>query len=336
MEIGRGLGMASESFKLAMKEINSRHEKALEEAQSRNETVSQKFPRIRQLNQLLSQTGGSIAKAVFAGENSGGLTIETVMRAAIAAQQEKREILKTNGYPEDYLETHFTCPLCEDTGYVHGKKCSCLRDLTAKYNAEVFNQSSHIVPSTFETFSLRYYSDDSAPGGKSPRQMMAAVLSFCRAYADTFGPASPSVLMMGETGLGKTHLSLSIAGEIMAKGDSVLYASAPDLFRKLQNEYYGKGESGVDTMETLMEARLTIIDDLGAEMENQFNVSALYNIVNSRLNAGRPVIISTNLTPKELERRYTNRVASRLMTMYQCLRFVGRDVRQIKLRNNEF
>ena len=88
-------------------------------------------------------------------------------------------------------------------------------------------------------------------------------------------------------------------------------------------------------MQALMDARLTIIDDLGAEIENQFNVSDLYNLINSRLNLNRPVIISTNLMPKELERRYTNRIASRLMTMYKCLRFVGKDVRQIKLRNNE-
>lgn len=325
--------MGSESHKLAMKEIEARRERAVLENERRQAEISGSIPRARQLQRLLANTGSSIVQAVSAGPERCQEKIAQIMRENLAARRELSDLLVQNGYREDYLDTHYTCEACGDTGYVEGKKCRCLRELTVKYNAIAFNETSHVTPASFQTFSLHYYSDQ--PDGSSPRQTMAAILDFCKAYAEGFSPHAPSVLMMGETGLGKTHLSLSIAGEVMRGGYSVLYVSAPDLFRKLQNEYYGKGEPGVDTLQTLMETRLIIIDDLGAEIENQFNVSTLYNIVNSRLNAGRPIIISTNLTPKELERRYTNRVASRLMTMYRCLRFVGRDVRQIKLRNNE-
>ncbi|MEG2813961.1 MAG: ATP-binding protein, partial [Oscillospiraceae bacterium] len=144
-----------------------------------------------------------------------------------------------------------------------------------------------------------------------------------------------SILMMGETGLGKTHLSLSIAEEITRMGFVAMYSSALDLFRTLQNEYYGKGEQGKNTMQTILQADLVIIDDLGAEFESQFNVSALYNIINSRLNVNKPIIISTNLNSQQIELKYSNRVASRVLTLYKCLKFVGKDIRQIKLKSNE-
>jgi len=318
------------SYRLAMKEIGERRERAQKE-HSRRCREAAADPRAKELMSRLSRTGSSIVQAVSAGPENCQARIQAVMRENLSVQRELRGILEEMGLPGDYLEVPYTCKSCGDTGYVSGKKCACLRELIAKYNAEAFNEASHVTLTSFESFSLRYYPTEPAP---SPRQTMSAILDFCKAYAGSFTPHSPSVLMIGETGLGKTHLSLAIAGKVMEKGLPVAYASAPDLFRKLQNEYYGRG-GGEDTLQTLLDAALLIIDDLGAEIENQFNVSALYNIVNTRLNAGRPVLISTNLPPKELERRYTDRVASRLLTMYKCLRFSGRDVRQIKLRSSE-
>ena len=92
---------------------------------------------------------------------------------------------------------------------------------------------------------------------------MEEIYSFCKAYACQFEPNSPSILMMGPTGLGKTHLSLSIAAEVIGKGYAVMYASAPDLFRQLQEEYYGKGIPGKDTMDMLLKTDLVILDDIG-------------------------------------------------------------------------
>lgn len=319
----------SSSYQSAMKELSRRRENAILENERRHREIREKIPGSRPLLQQLSQTGRSIVQAVSSGPEECQRRIRQIMAGNLSAQQSLADLLRESGYPEDYLDLHYTCPLCEDTGYRQGHKCDCLRDLVVRYNTAAYGEQLPSVPMTFQNFSLRYYDEGQT------RRTMEAILDFCRSYADSFTARSPSVLMIGETGLGKTHLSLAIANAVMERGESVVYTSAPDLFRKLQNEYYGRGEPGIDTMQALMDARLTIIDDLGAEMENQFNVSALYNLINTRLNGGEPVIISTNLMPKELERRYTNRIASRLMTMYKCLRFAGRDVRQIKLRNHE-
>lgn len=327
--------MGNESFKVALKEIETRRQNALFEANRRNEEVCSKIYRIKELNILLSQTGIHLSKVVFSHGKDATLAIERIMEENIKNQNELKRLLKLNGYPEDYLDIHYYCKKCEDSGYVEGIKCDCLKRLITKNNVKEFNSINKIDVSSFSTFNLKYYSDIKEDNLKSHRDIMSNILYNCKEYAKYFSKNSNSILMIGDTGLGKTHLSLAIAQTVMNNGFSALYSSAPDLFRRLQNEYYGKGEQGVDTMDTILKADLVIIDDLGAEMDNKFNVSTLYNLINMRLNANKPIIISTNLTLKQIENRYTDRVASRILTLYKCLKFVGKDVRQIKLRNNE-
>ena len=75
-----------------------------------------------------------------------------------------------------------------------------------------------------------------------------------------------------------------------------------------------------------------ILDDLGTEFRTQFTTAAVYNLVNTRLMAGRPTIISTNLSTEEMEQYYTRRFVSRVNSSYTRLPFYGRDIRQLKAR----
>lgn len=327
--------MATEGFKKAIKILSQRQQKAKIDANLRKVEIYEKIPRIKELAEQLAQTSLKLTKMIFSNSDNISLAVKEIRNENMLIQKEQSAILVANGYPSDYLDVKYHCVKCEDTGYCNGVKCNCLKDLVTELQVSDFNQSANIIPTTFEIFSLNYYSEIPDERNISPRKHMGNIYEFCKAYAHQFHNNSPSVLMMGETGLGKTHLSLSIANVIMRNGFVALYASSLDLFRTLQNEYYGKGEPDKNTMQTLLDANLVIIDDLGAEFESQFNNSSLYNIINSRLNVNKPTIINTNLTPTELERRYTSRVASRLMTLYKCLKFVGKDVRQIKLHNNE-
>ena len=77
-----------------------------------------------------------------------------------------------------------------------------------------------------------------------------------------------------------------------------------------------------------MDCDLLIIDDLGTEMTTQFTVSALYHVVNSRLMDNRATIISTNLMPEAMEKRYSPQIASRVMGSYRLIKFVGEDIRR--------
>ena len=134
--------------------------------------------------------------------------------------------------------------------------------------------------------------------------------------------------MYGKTGLGKTHLSLAIAAEVSKKGYKVIYGSAQNLLRKVEKEHFSGGDD--ETINSLLECDLLVLDDLGTEFESKFNASQVYNIINTRLNFSLPTIISTNLTMSELEGRYEQRVVSRLIGEYDVLMFIGNDVRQLK------
>lgn len=320
--------------KHTLKEIEKRRQQALFVLSQHENEVFAKIPRAKELTLQIANTCIQLSNAVFSGGDNCAQLIEKIKQTNLSYQRELELLLEHSGYSKEYLNAQYTCMLCNDTGYVLGKQCECLKRLLIERNIEEFNKESRTdAPQCFENFSLSYYSDAAAKeSGLSPRRVMQDIYGNCRAYAAHFSPQAKSILMLGGTGLGKTHLSLAIAGEVVKNGFTVIYVSAPDLFRKLQNEYYGRGEAGVDTMDLLQRADLLILDDLGAEIENQFAASALYNIINSRLNCHKPSIINTNLTLKEIEKRYSDRVASRLMTLFRCLKFIGKDIRQQKLK----
>jgi DNA replication protein DnaC len=77
-----------------------------------------------------------------------------------------------------------------------------------------------------------------------------------------------------------------------------------------------------------LDCDLLIIDDLGTEMTTQFTVSTLYYIINSRLMDNRATIISTNLMPEAIEKRYSPQIASRVVGSYRLIKFVGEDIRR--------
>ena len=204
-------------------------------------------------------------------------------------------------------------------------------DVVRRAAAEELNNNSPLKLCKFSDFSLRYYDDKKSDrsGGMSPREIMAENLEFCRNYAENFHLPCNGIVMRGGTGLGKTHLSLSIAGEVIKKGYSVIYGSAPDLFRKAEQEHFNRQDG--NTVETLLSADLLILDDIGAEFESKFYCSVFYNILNNRMNAAKPTIISTNCDLNELLSRYGDRIVSRLQTM-DMLMFEGVDVRIIRSR----
>ena len=81
------------------------------------------------------------------------------------------------------------------------------------------------------------------------------------------------------------------------------------------------------TQAQLTSCDLLILDDLGTEFPSPYVNAALYDILNTRMMAEKPTIISTNLSLKELEDRYSQRFASRVTGYYGKLEFLGRDVR---------
>ena len=244
-------------------------------------------------------------------------------------QRKIRSLLTENGFPPNYLETPYACPECSDTGFVGGYVCSCRRELLNELNVRDLEAVSPARECRFDNFSLGYYSDiPDSKYGISPREKMADIFEYCKAYAEDFDLNSNSVYMCGATGLGKTHLSLAIANTAARKGYSAVYYSAQNLLSDIEREKFSG--SKMLTESKALNCDLLIIDDLGSEFSTQFSVSQIYNILNDRINRSKPVIISTNLSPDELEKKYTQRITSRIIGNYTPLFFIGSDIRQIR------
>lgn len=292
----------------------------------RKAEVEAKIPEIAELNRYLSGISMRLMAIFSSGENPEA-GIEKEKKDNAAAQIMIEQQLVMHGYPKDYLEMPYTCKLCGDTGTYNGKRCECFKNIVKNLFVNQLNKKAQVNLSSFDTFRLAYYD--------KYQDAMRGVYNYCVKYAENFNPASSgSILMYGKTGLGKTHLSLAIANEAIAKGYSVVYDSAVNFFRQIENEHFGRDTSGKDTLELILSADLLIMDDLGAEYDSKFYVSTLYNIVNTRINRSLPVIISTNLSTEQIEAKYDARITSRIFAEYDSLKFVGNDIRHIKKQNN--
>ncbi|MCH5323915.1 MAG: ATP-binding protein [Eubacterium sp.] len=307
-----------------------RFDNSLEENR-RAQEINDKLPAAAELVEQLAGTIDKLAKIILDRDENVAQRVEKLKEENLSMQDKLAELLTKNGYPADYLDEIYTCQKCKDTGIGENGRCECFHELLRQIAAKKLSESLPIGLSTFDSFELKYYSDIKDPklGGLSPRNIMEQNLRSCEKYAENFHLPYESVFMSGGTGLGKTHLSLAIAKKVIEKEYSVVYGSVPDLLRRIETAHFDRREDDADVIFTVKECDLLVLDDLGAEFSTQFYISTLYDIINTRLNFGRPTIVSTNLTSEELVQRYTDRIASRLLSMKRML-FVGSDIRVSK------
>ena len=294
----------------------------------RYEEIKSKLPLAKTYIEELAETIGKVANLILARDEKIREKIDKLEKENIAMQEALKAELVKNGYPEDYLDPIYTCPECEDTGRVGSVRCKCFTELIKKISGEKLSENMSIGLISFDTFDMKYYSDTPRTElkGKSAKFIMQQNFDYCKNYAEDFHLPCDGIFMMGGTGLGKTHLSLSIAKVVIEKGYSAVYGSVPDLIRKIKDSNFGQSEDEGDVLQTLMECDLLVLDDLGAEHETKYNISCLYDIINSRTNNRKPTIVSTNFSIGEIKERYSDRITSRLLSM-KCMVFSGDDIR---------
>lgn len=318
------------SVYITAKEImNARRLEAERQQEMRHSQVIMKCPELLALEREIASYGAEVIRAVGMGADAGEFVRKLSVKS-LEAQKKKAELLKKAGFEANYLDTPYHCPVCKDTGSHDGRYCRCYMELIRKTARTELEERAGLSKYTFTSFNVKNYPDVTDKSlGVNQREHMTNVLSFCKSYAADFSLRSPSIIMLGSTGLGKTHLSLAIAGAVLDKNYSVFYDSAHAIMNKLEAEHFGRDTGGESIREDLLRSDLLIIDDLGCEFVTQFTKAELYNIINSRILADLPTIISTNCTAKELEEKYSQRTASRILGYYYPLAFCGKDVRQI-------
>jgi len=297
--------------------------------EARLQEIYGNLPRVRELDRELRSSMVLAVQASFLKSEDSTAALEQVRQKNLALQEERKNLIAAN-FPLDYLDDSPLCPLCGGSGYIGSTMCRCLAELCRqeqKKEISLLSCGEH----RFEDFRLEFYSAEKDPAyGASPRAIMSHTLEVCRKYAANFTKNSGNLLFNGGTGLGKTLLSACIACEVAEKGCSVAYESAPHLFSKLEKNRFHPDEESALAVSKLENCDLLIIDDLGTELPGQFVIASLYTLLNDRLLAGKPTVISTNLNISEIKARYSPQIASRLQGSFQLLPFVGEDIRILK------
>ena len=318
-----------------VKRARARLAQAKEDRESENRqhlaVAYARVPRIQEIDIQLRRTMAQAAQAAFLQGGDGRELLEKARLENLELQQE-RAILAMENFEEGYLDDSPICDKCGGSGYIGSNMCECLTELCRqeqKKEVSVLSGSRE----AFNQFRLDYYPDRIDPKyGASPRTIMERNLKICRTYALTFAPSAGNLLFVGGTGLGKTFLSACIARAVADRGYSVVYESAGHLFGKLEQAKFSPSEEARREAARFSECDLLILDDLGTEMPGQFVTAAFYTLLNDRILAGKPMVISTNLYIDEAARRYSPQIASRLQGSFQGLTFVGEDIRILKNR----
>jgi len=273
-----------------------------------------------------------MTRLALGGQADLGVTIDSLREHSESLLAQRSRMLMAAGYSADYTDVTPFCPICDDTGRKpDGTLCSCYKEVCRAEALRELDANSGSSDCSFENFSLEYYPKTKGPNGVVAYSKMCRVFENCLHYAENFTMDSPSILMSGRTGLGKTHLSLSIAKLVIARGFGVVYQSAQTMLSRLEKEHFSRDGSGEPYLDNLIGCDLLIVDDLGAEFATAFTVSAVGNLINERLVEHRPTILNTNCDENDLMRLYGERTASRLLGgEYAKLFFYGSDIRQIK------
>ncbi len=311
------------------------YKKAFEIKKEKRHAAQQSFENIKnelatanpRLGEIDLELGRLSAQAAISAMTGDVNTLSTLRERCEALNKEKQQLLGDIDLPK----LQFSCPDCEDTGYKNGKICGCVEEIAKKLTFSELCKDMPIEQSRFDNFDLKFYPDKG--DGVSPRKRMTQIFKICKEFSLSFSEDSQSLLLLGGTGLGKTHLSLAIAGEVIDRGHSVIYGSAQNLINRAAAEQFSyKGDTSV--IDGLLGCDLLIIDDLGTEMSTSFSQSCIYNIINTRILRKLPTVISTNLSLDEIGKVYTPRISSRILGSYTLLQFLGNDIRQQKALAN--
>lgn len=312
----------------AQRILEQRRDSAFTEAQFRSEEIRSAIPEIDEIQKELSKIGLETSQLLFYKGN----TDEKIAELRSKSKQliaRRSEILRKNGYSEDAMQPQYICAVCEDSGFISGRMCNCHRQLLKDIMKDEIRKLAPIDDCTFDSFSLDYYSPQPLENSIIPRERAQKIFDSARRYAQNFSLNSKNLLLLGKTGLGKTHLSLAIANVVINKGFSVCYGTSQNICDDLQSEQFGRGDEAYYSKQQVLGCDLLILDDLGTEINSQYTIATLYNVINSRILSKKPTVISTNCELSELLEKYDQRITSRITGEYTKMTILGNDIRNL-------
>lgn len=308
--------------------MRSYNQKQLLHKHEQSERIAQaeeKMPRLAEIRKEIAALGLLKARIVLGAVKEDDFDLSEKIQQL---SKERVAILAQNGYPKDYLDMHYDCPLCKDTGYIGSEKCACFQKAAVDLLYTQSNIRSILNTENFSHFSFDYYSSDFTDASSGITSLDSAKNAYEKSwdFIDGF-PCGNNLLIYGDTGVGKTYLTHCIAKELLDRSFFVLYFTSFDLFDLLSKNAFEKDAEAADMAQFVFDCDLLIIDDLGTELTNSFISSQLFCCINERIINKKSTVISTNLTMEDFLDAYSERTFSRVTSNYTMLKLVGNDIR---------
>ena len=330
--------MADKNLENLLNEYEQKRRKAQMDAENRIAELYEQFPGLEKIDDELNKYAISKSKSILKGEKN----IKKFDLEMSKLKNKKEDFLKEKKIDINLFKPDYECKDCSDTGYLQDENekaimCHCLKQkmLNLSYNK---SNLSDIINENFDNFNINLFSDEvNAKKYKiktSPRQNIVNIKNKCIKFIENFEDLQEKNLFFcGNTGLGKTYMSNAIANEILKKGKTVLYQTAPVLLETVIDGKFNKykNQNSDEFYKNVLTVDLLIIDDLGTENINTMTVNELFTILNTRIlnlnNKPTKTIISTNLSIEQIFKIYEERIGSRIAGYYNIFQFVGEDLR---------
>ncbi|MCI5839221.1 MAG: chromosomal replication initiator DnaA, partial [Peptoniphilaceae bacterium] len=214
--------------------LEKRRATSLEEQEKRIKEIYEKIPQIRQIDLMIKKIGFDGVNKAFNGKNS-----KENLKKIEELSNRKKEILQENGYSKDYMKKKPFCKICNDTGFVGTKICSCQKQIIIDERYNQSNLKNKLNKENFSNFKLNYYGKNIYQSeGISPYDNMLQVLEVVKKYVNGFSRQTIDLYIYGDVGRGKTFLVNSIAKELMDRNFSVLYQTSQRLLMFMHDYYY--------------------------------------------------------------------------------------------------
>ena len=322
------MSLNNSQYNAIMRIYNQRQFQDKYEQDQRREEVYQKVPQIRQIEDEISSQAVRCARKLLDGDTNAK---EELKQHIEDLREQKEVLLSAFGFPADYMEMHYACPECQDTGYVDGRKCRCFKKEEIRLLYSQSNIEEVLLRENFDSFSYEYYDDRVVIPEiqMTVADYMRQVHTWCKEYVENFEKKGGNLIFTGSTGVGKTFLTNCIAKALIDQYQSVIYLSSNDLFDVFSKNkfHYDTEEEMKDMYQYILDCDLLIIDDLGTELTNSFVSSQLFLCINERILRKKSTIISTNLPLDRFMETYSERTFSRISSNYTIIKLFGNDIR---------
>lgn len=309
-----------------MKTYEEMRDREVKSLSNRKKEISKNVPRITEIDNQISKLSLQLSLNILKNkQNNLDNYLSDIKSKITDFRVKKSELLVANGYPVNYLDMHYNCSKCQDTGFNKTNKCSCYKSILTKVLYKNSELKHILAQNNFDHFTFDYFSSYKSPKEpQSPKENIQSVMSISWKFIENFDSSTENLLFFGNSGTGKSFLAHCIAKELIDNGHMVVYKTAVELINDLREVRFNSNQKLEDI---LINCDLLIIDDLGTEPLTEFSKLEFFNLLNRKLLKRKKLIVSTNFSIEGLLKTYSERISSRLLGNFTLCKFFGEDIR---------